>query len=322
MPLYVCSGAMIKCSMGMSPAILNVLPLKRVMNNGTPQANIMDNKSMVNIQPFGLCRSILNPTVASATAAAWGTLTPMPCIPNTPVPWLPGKLTMMVGNKPALQKSSKLMCIYAGVISINNPGQSSVKDGAVTSFSWKFWGKSFNKSNKKDTARAYGEISVMNFEASSGGFIGNDGENVGAFLDAGAKVSAVEGKAGASFGSQNNPFLDISVKGEALSAKAKAKGFIGKQGSKIGFAGEAGAEANAVKGSYSEKWALPIPFADWSFEYGSTISGSAGSVGATAGAKAYYDEDYKRVYLGVSGGVAAALGLDADIEISIGKKYK
>lgn len=125
---YVCSGAMMKCSNGLAPSTLNVLPVNRVMNNKKPQANIMDHKPMVNILPFGMCRSLANPAVASATAAAFGALTPMPCIPNTPTPWMPGKSTVLTGGMPALLKTSRLMCIWAGVISIQMPGQFSVKD--------------------------------------------------------------------------------------------------------------------------------------------------------------------------------------------------
>lgn len=124
----VCNGAMMKCSMGLAPATLVVLPVSRVMTGSNPQANIMDNKPMVNILPFGLCQSLANPVVAAATSAAMGALTPMPCIPNTPSPWMPGNPTVMVGNQPALNKSCKLMCIWAGVINIQLPGQFTVKD--------------------------------------------------------------------------------------------------------------------------------------------------------------------------------------------------
>lgn len=131
MPEYVCSGAMMKCSMGLSPSSLVVLPVNRVLNNKRPQANIMDNKPMVNILPFGLCRSLVNPVVAAATSAAFGTLTPMPCIPNTPAPWFPGKVNTLVAKKPALMKNNRLACVYAGMISFTTPGQFSVKDGAT-----------------------------------------------------------------------------------------------------------------------------------------------------------------------------------------------
>jgi hypothetical protein len=61
--------------------------------------------------------------VAAATAAALGVLTPMPCIPATASPWLPGAPTVLLGNMPALDANSILMCNWAGVIKIAMPGQ-------------------------------------------------------------------------------------------------------------------------------------------------------------------------------------------------------
>jgi hypothetical protein len=107
----------------MAPSTLTVLPINRVMTSSLPAANIMDNKPMMNVMPFGMCQSPANPTVAAATAAALGVLTPMPCIPVTVAPWTPGSPTVLVGGMPALNNSSKLMCMWAGVISITNPGQ-------------------------------------------------------------------------------------------------------------------------------------------------------------------------------------------------------
>ena len=121
MSFCVVSGAMTCCSMGMTPSVLNVLPQARCLSGSRPVATIMDNVPMVNVMPFGMCRSLLNPAVASATAAAWGVLTPMPCMPVVPAPWVPGSPTVLVGGKPALNNSSKLMCAYAGIISITNP---------------------------------------------------------------------------------------------------------------------------------------------------------------------------------------------------------
>ncbi len=123
----VCAGAMCQCSFGMAPSSLMVLPANRTMTGNMPDANIMDNKPMVNIMPFGMCQSMANPTVASATAAALGVLTPMPCVPMISAPWAPGSPQVMVGGKPALNNSSKLMCNWGGVISINNPGQQTVQ---------------------------------------------------------------------------------------------------------------------------------------------------------------------------------------------------
>lgn len=120
-----CMGAMIKCTFGAAPASLMVLPTSLVMT-GVPDANIMDNKPMVNVLPFGTCMSMANPMVAAATAAALGVLTPMPCIPMTVAPWVPGAPTVLLGNMPALNNSSKLMCCWGGVIGIDVPGQFTV----------------------------------------------------------------------------------------------------------------------------------------------------------------------------------------------------
>jgi hypothetical protein len=127
MPLQVCMGAKMMCTMGMAPSQLVVLPPpKNTMTNQMPDANIMDHVPMVNIMPFGMCISPANPTVAAATTAALGVLTPMPCIPNTPAPWIAGAPTVMLGNAPALDNVSQLMCIWAGVITFIDAGEVTV----------------------------------------------------------------------------------------------------------------------------------------------------------------------------------------------------
>jgi hypothetical protein len=123
MPQQVCMGAQLQCSFGAAPSNLVVLPLNRVMTSNMPAANIMDNKPMVNILPFGTCMSLANPTVAAATSAALGVLTPMPCIPMTTAPWAPGVPTVMIGNQPAVDNMCKLMCNWGGVIQVVSAGQ-------------------------------------------------------------------------------------------------------------------------------------------------------------------------------------------------------
>lgn len=125
MGMAVCGGAMLQCPFGMIPSTLTVLPNSKVINN-MPLANIMDNKPMVNIMPFGMCQSLANPTVAAATAAALGVLTPMPCIPLLTAPWSPGSPTVLVGGQPAVNNSCMLMCAYGGAITVTNPGQTSI----------------------------------------------------------------------------------------------------------------------------------------------------------------------------------------------------
>ena len=116
-----------QCTFGMAPSSLVVLPINRVMTNEVPDANIMDHIPMVNIMPFGMCQSPSNPTVAAATAAAMGVLTPMPCIPATPAPWVAGAPTVLLGNQPTLDNVSQLMCIWGGVITFTNPGEETVE---------------------------------------------------------------------------------------------------------------------------------------------------------------------------------------------------
>ena len=66
----VCMGAMCQCTFGMAPSSLVVTPENKVLTSNMPAATIMDNIPLKNIMPFGMCSSMANPTVASATAAA------------------------------------------------------------------------------------------------------------------------------------------------------------------------------------------------------------------------------------------------------------
>ncbi|WP_114913140.1 DUF4280 domain-containing protein [Acidibrevibacterium fodinaquatile] len=126
MPVQLTNGAVLQCSFGAAPGALQVLPTNRVMANSAPAATIMDHVPIVNIPSFGMCSSPANPTVAAATAAALGVLTPMPCVPATVAPWLPGVPTVLVGALPAVNNTCKLMCLWAGVIQVAAPGQFTV----------------------------------------------------------------------------------------------------------------------------------------------------------------------------------------------------
>ena len=125
--MQVVNGAMTQCSMGIAPGTLNVLPANRTMAGGQPAANIMDNKPFVNVMPFSLCNSLMNPITASQTAAALGVLTPGTCTPTLPGPWAPGSPTVLVGKAPALNDASVCTCAYGGVIQITMPGQFTVQ---------------------------------------------------------------------------------------------------------------------------------------------------------------------------------------------------
>ena len=114
----VCMGAMCQCTFGAAPSSLVVTPENKTLTSNMPAATIMDNVPMKNIMPFGMCSSMANPTVASATAAAMGVLTPMPCVPALAAPWAAGVPTVLVVGKPLLNHTSKLICSYGGVIQV------------------------------------------------------------------------------------------------------------------------------------------------------------------------------------------------------------
>ncbi|MCA9114145.1 MAG: DUF4280 domain-containing protein [Planctomycetaceae bacterium] len=119
-------GAMTQCNQGTAPCTMVVLPANMVNGNYVAAANIMDYLPIVNLPTFGMCKSPANPTVAAATAAALGVLTPMPCIPMTVAPWSPGAPTVKIGMQPALNNSSKCTCAWGGSIEIKDAGQTTV----------------------------------------------------------------------------------------------------------------------------------------------------------------------------------------------------
>lgn len=121
MPKLVVNGAQLRCSMGLAPASLAVLP-SGFEDDGQPIATVNDSRPMVNVMPFGMCRSMANPQVASATSAAQGVLTPQPCVPVTSSPWSPGSAQVSINDVAALTSNSTCNCQWAGVIDITNPG--------------------------------------------------------------------------------------------------------------------------------------------------------------------------------------------------------
>lgn len=120
---YVCSKAKIKCSCGDRISTLTVFPDRTIWLTGEPQANISDHVPMRNIAPFGKCHTTAYPATGAATAAAHGKLTPMPCVPNTPFPWMGGKNDVLLQGEPALLRSSQCKCVYGGTITFTYDGQ-------------------------------------------------------------------------------------------------------------------------------------------------------------------------------------------------------
>ncbi|MCR4555418.1 MAG: DUF4280 domain-containing protein [Alphaproteobacteria bacterium] len=120
---FCCSiGALLSCPMGLTPTPLTVIP-KNLFGPTGPMATCLDCVPFLNIAPFGVCKSLLNPSTAALTAAAFGVLTPGPCIPTPTGPWIPTKPNIVGITGPILADSSILMCAFGGVIKVNMPGQ-------------------------------------------------------------------------------------------------------------------------------------------------------------------------------------------------------
>lgn len=127
MGVAIVTGAQLMCACGTAPCSLNVTSQAKVLADGKPMGTTQDVSPGTNIQPFGMCTSLANPAVASATAAALGVLTPQPCTPTPAGTWMPGDPKKLVDSKVALTVDSSLMCsLGMGKISIVNPGQTKI----------------------------------------------------------------------------------------------------------------------------------------------------------------------------------------------------
>jgi hypothetical protein len=121
MPKLVVNGAKLTCSEGLSPSTLTVVPFNRPLSANQPAATVADRAPFLNVMPFGLCKSLANPQVASATAAASGSLTPMPCIPIVLAPWSPGCSSSESAGSKILSSDSRCVCLWSGEITVSDP---------------------------------------------------------------------------------------------------------------------------------------------------------------------------------------------------------
>lgn len=126
MSLCLCSGGVLSCPFGAAPAPFSALPVPRVLVSGRPAGVMTDMAPVASIPSFGLCSSLGNPAVASATAAALGALTPMPCVPVPTGPWMNAAPKVLIGGRQTISDGSRLMCAWGGQISVQFAGQTSV----------------------------------------------------------------------------------------------------------------------------------------------------------------------------------------------------
>ena len=105
---YVVEGAKLKCTFGAQTSSLCVPGGHGVTIGGKNRANISDHMGGKNIMTFGICKC---------------SSPPPPCSMATTMPWLNGKMDVLVDGQPALIKDSMAMCTMGGVITIENDGQ-------------------------------------------------------------------------------------------------------------------------------------------------------------------------------------------------------
>lgn len=129
MGVQVITDAQLKCNQGLAPCMLIATTALMQVNAGAmgkTAATVMDYK-MTNIPTFGMCKSMANPQVSAATAAAKSPQpVPQPCAPKIAAPWSPGSKDVKIAKYNALNDSSKCMCAFGGQITITSEGQATV----------------------------------------------------------------------------------------------------------------------------------------------------------------------------------------------------
>jgi hypothetical protein len=115
-PKLVVNGAKLGCSQGTAPSILTVLPAIDADADEQPAGTVVDHVPMVNVAPFGMCKTTANPQVAAAQGA------PQPCVPVLPAPWSPGASVVTVQDLKALSDDSRCDCAWTGSIEVTDPG--------------------------------------------------------------------------------------------------------------------------------------------------------------------------------------------------------
>lgn len=103
---YVVRGAVLKCSEGSDPGVLNLPTSHGVYIKDQPVLHVMDAVPIDNISHFGFCKK-----------------TGGVCEPLTCGPWTDGKKDVLIDEQPALLSQSQLMCTTGGTITIDQDGQ-------------------------------------------------------------------------------------------------------------------------------------------------------------------------------------------------------
>ena len=105
------SGSLVQCAFGTNPSPVMGTPGCCFVL--TPAVAQKDTQPFINLVPFGMCSSLANPSVAAATSAAFGVLTPQSCIPAPTGGWIPDP-----SSPETVSQSTMCMCSYGGLISV------------------------------------------------------------------------------------------------------------------------------------------------------------------------------------------------------------
>ncbi len=119
----VVMGSVCSCIFGSVPVPVSVSSQQTVKIMNLNAATIMDNR----FPTFGMCSCPNNPAVIAATAAKLGVFSPAPCTPAVTAPWTPGTPTILVCGKPMLGSTSRLMCMWGGMISVSSAPTQTIK---------------------------------------------------------------------------------------------------------------------------------------------------------------------------------------------------
>lgn len=122
----ICEGDVFTCTEGMLSCKMNVTSQHEVTIQGKKIATKND-AAINNLSGFGKCRTMQNPLVAAATAAANGVLQPQKCIPVFINGWNNTKNAEINGIS-ILNVNSVIKCVYGGRITVREIGQKKVNN--------------------------------------------------------------------------------------------------------------------------------------------------------------------------------------------------
>lgn len=215
---------------------------------------------------------------------------------------------------------------YEKIFYAEHKGEFENKDGAVT-FKQEVGAGMASISKQGETASGFGGKMKMDVYTANASVEGGATQyGLGAKGEAKAVKTSVEGSVykGPPGDNGKNPYLELGGSGEVLTASANGDALLGYDGKRIGIGASGGASAALVSGEVKGRSSIPLGWLglkDWTIDIQAKGGGSAGSAEIGGGAMAYYDTEQKRFFLEGALKVAALLGFELGIDISIGKKF-